>query len=578
MQIKNFTSEDALEKIQELLDMDIPEYANDDEYKKICDVVGLDYYDTCDDIIDEEYLKNRFGENAKFITKEIPIYAQTPTVSIAGTMDMVVIDENDDIHIFDFKTSKHKELSIDDKNKYLVQQKMYSAILETYPGIKGKIKSINLLVAKTDYSRNVEKSDDGNFLVDGVLASQSEDFTPPQLSNKIEDSIIELNPDDSNFQIPTFFIKENNIQSSINAGLNIASLNLNAKNTSVAPINTVDIDKMDRLFTVKERKDRTSFLTKRFMQYMDAFIAREEKQIKEKLSKASSPQERKALLLELYSIDPFTILKKYSPEAVMDEIKKELRWYSTDRTRMRQIWEKKLNYLNSLRKKSYSQEELESKIDDYTDKAMAAYSKMIDNEDILIEMMEDAFVELEQLLGVRMSFKNVSKNLTDSETNDYGENMSEEETVMAKEETTKDNWQIKVKSISSFSKISFKVRRVLGTLPKVNNNGKTETDDLLNEKYLSISNVHAFLVDVLKDITHPNDIIPILEEQSKTKKWLKPVITKLKTDNIFFSQFYTNYRLDFDNMWAITVDNYSDGHITHKTKSLNNTSIGSPLF
>lgn len=326
---------------------------------------------------------------------------------------------------------------------------------------------------------------------------------------------------------------------------------------------------MDRLFTVKERKDRTSFLAKRFMQYMDAFITREEKLIKEKLSKASSPQERKALLLELYSIDPFTILKKYSPEAVFNEIKKELRWYSTDRTRMRQIWEKKLNYLNSLRKKPYSQEELESKIDDYTTKAITAYSKMIDNEDILIEMMEDAFVELEQLLGVRMSFKNVSKNLTDSETNDYGENMSEEETVMAKEETAKDNWQIKVKSVSSFSKISFKVRRVLGTLPKINNNGKTETDDLLNEKYLSISNVHAFLVDVLKDITHPNDIIPILEEQSKTKKWLKPVITKLKTDNIFFSQFYTNYRLDFDNMWAITVDNYSDGHITHKTKSLN---------
>jgi len=59
MRIKNFTSEDALEKIQELLDMDIPEYANDDEYKKICDVVELDYYDTCDEVIDEEYLKSR---------------------------------------------------------------------------------------------------------------------------------------------------------------------------------------------------------------------------------------------------------------------------------------------------------------------------------------------------------------------------------------------------------------------------------------------------------------------------------------------------------------------------------------
>lgn len=62
MKIKNFTSEEALEKIEELLDIDLPDYSNDDEYKKICDVVGLDYYDTCDDIIDEEYLKIRAKE------------------------------------------------------------------------------------------------------------------------------------------------------------------------------------------------------------------------------------------------------------------------------------------------------------------------------------------------------------------------------------------------------------------------------------------------------------------------------------------------------------------------------------
>jgi hypothetical protein len=44
--LKQFSSEDALEKIEELLDMDLPENSNDTEYKKICDVVNLGYYET----------------------------------------------------------------------------------------------------------------------------------------------------------------------------------------------------------------------------------------------------------------------------------------------------------------------------------------------------------------------------------------------------------------------------------------------------------------------------------------------------------------------------------------------------
>lgn len=54
--LKQFSSEDALEKIEELLDMDLPDGSNDDEYEKICDVVGMSVYDTDEDIIDEESL------------------------------------------------------------------------------------------------------------------------------------------------------------------------------------------------------------------------------------------------------------------------------------------------------------------------------------------------------------------------------------------------------------------------------------------------------------------------------------------------------------------------------------------
>lgn len=56
--LKQFSSEDALEKIEELMEYDIPEYANDDEYGEICDIVGLSAYETDESVIDEEMLRN----------------------------------------------------------------------------------------------------------------------------------------------------------------------------------------------------------------------------------------------------------------------------------------------------------------------------------------------------------------------------------------------------------------------------------------------------------------------------------------------------------------------------------------
>lgn len=83
MRIQQYLSEDALEKIEELLDIDLPEKSNDTEYKRICDVVNLSYYETCDDIIGEEELKNMVKkaidddrlQKAKWLLEDIDLSA-----------------------------------------------------------------------------------------------------------------------------------------------------------------------------------------------------------------------------------------------------------------------------------------------------------------------------------------------------------------------------------------------------------------------------------------------------------------------------------------------------------------------
>ena len=63
MRIKQYLSEDALEKLQEVLEYDIPEYAGDRDYMELMDMVNMDYYDAPDDLIDEEGIADRVREH-----------------------------------------------------------------------------------------------------------------------------------------------------------------------------------------------------------------------------------------------------------------------------------------------------------------------------------------------------------------------------------------------------------------------------------------------------------------------------------------------------------------------------------
>lgn len=63
MRIQQYLSEDALEKLQEVLEYDIPEYAGDRDYMELMDIVNMDYYDAPDDLIDEDGIADRVREH-----------------------------------------------------------------------------------------------------------------------------------------------------------------------------------------------------------------------------------------------------------------------------------------------------------------------------------------------------------------------------------------------------------------------------------------------------------------------------------------------------------------------------------
>ena len=96
----------------------------------------------------KDYLIKEYGDNAIFITDEsllriaAKVTYEGKEYTVAGTMDMVVIDEDGYIHIIDFKTKRantSKVLKENKKLEYGIQLSIYKGGLKTHSTLKDKI-------------------------------------------------------------------------------------------------------------------------------------------------------------------------------------------------------------------------------------------------------------------------------------------------------------------------------------------------------------------------------------------------------------------------------------------------------
>jgi len=90
---------------------------------------------------------------------------------------------------------------------------------------------------------------------------------------------------------------------------------------------------------------------------------------------------------------------------------------------------------------------------------------------------------------------------------------------------------------------------MLRTIPKLDFEGYRETDDLGFEKYLDADNVHAVLIDKMKDMIDSKDMMPLLQKLQRNKAWVGQIIETLNNDPKLYSQFYQDFRKDFMPYW-----------------------------
>jgi len=117
-------------------------------------------------------------------------------------MDMLVIDSEGNLHIFDFKAKTNTIDEWNNRRNYTAQLNLYRAILESInPAFKGKVKSLSLIWLNTYYpgirNANYTTFKNGSVIVsDGtsnnVPLSEYKHFMTPRLSEEEKKAIIKL--------------------------------------------------------------------------------------------------------------------------------------------------------------------------------------------------------------------------------------------------------------------------------------------------------------------------------------------------------------------------------------------------
>lgn len=253
-------------------------------------------------------------------------------------------------------------------------------------------------------------------------------------------------------------------------------------------------------------------------------------------------------------------------EAIYDEIKDNLDYYSKP-----EAWLKDEDFIDRFgsNKKTLSKE---------AKHYATEYKKMYDNFDLFRP-------EVEQLLAVSegVMFKgNVpSFNEIDLDVDENGESYSEDEAEShTKEEEPKEHWQEDVRFLDPRKSLSRDVRQLLSTILDLDKNGKERVDDIGNPIYLDSNKAHAVLIKELDNMTLSRHLIPMLTKLEQKYPWVKGIkeILSDPEEQALKSQFYTNFRKDFQELWMMSATVAENGKVSYKLFPINRNTAATAII
>lgn len=325
---------------------------------------------------------------------------------------------------------------------------------------------------------------------------------------------------------------------------------------------------VDLVFDPRVRRDRVTLISRLFSNEIDIALKEKQDTINRRMMEEQlTEKQREGLRQELYSLDRFQIIKSLTPGGLFDRVRATFENYVNDTEEGRiQAELDKINVTKGAEK--YSEEKKLAAAKKRAEYKFQEYQKIIKHFKPLAEEASGLLIMTE---GIRVDPNYVApedgnlnddtpegESEVDGQADDYG-----------KEESYKDGWMTNFRQVSSHESLSQAVRKIIREIPSLDYRGKYEKDDLGNNRYLDADFVHATLIDKLRYMITSEDMIPLLEDLSKLKPWVKQIVKIINSDESLFSQFYQDFRKDYVQYWIQKKVMQPDGTFKIETISIN---------
>lgn len=323
----------------------------------------------------------------------------------------------------------------------------------------------------------------------------------------------------------------------------------------------VDLD-----FTPIKRRDRVSLMARLFSNEIDMALQEMNSILNERIERASSEEERDELIGEINGLNRFNVIEKITPAGLFSRVFNIFQSYVNDSEDNRVQAE--LNRINSRKGADrFSDEDKLKAARRRAEYKTQEYKKVLRNFNALAEETS-SILRVTEGLVLNLNYTAAS-DANQNEVNPEGISIiDQQDDVLNKEETFKEGWMTDFRQVSNNESLTQAVRKAINKIPKLDYNGKREQDDLGFPRYLDPSYVVYTLLDKLSSMVTSKDMIPLLQELSQRRPWVKQVIKLLQKDETLFSQFYQNFRKNFTYYW-IQKEKSSGDNTIRQTININ---------
>lgn len=308
-------------------------------------------------------------------------------------------------------------------------------------------------------------------------------------------------------------------------------------------------------------RDRSSLIARQFSLVVDLLYKKALSDLDNAISQEKDIDKVDEFRKQKFALTRFDIIKRETPQGIFNRIKQNYDNYLalTLEGQMKTVTENDSSYLQRLQENQSNPQEVQKILQEIKQAAKyktKEYQLISQNFKSLAEISS---LNLAMIEGIKISnFDSTISEVADS-NHDEDEPTTGNKINESKDDNSKDGWMINVRQISSHESLSQEVRKMIREIIKVNKNNKVEKDDLGYDRYLDADYVHATLIDKLKDMVDDSDLIPMLEQLSNQKPWIKQIIRKLQNNDVLMSQFYQDMRKDFLNYRKLKSKPMYDG-------------------